>query len=213
MHKELISQLIELAFVAIISTATWRYYRNRTSLRFERYSTIGPRLWGGWVDYLVLWPVGFLRVGISLLHLPRPVAATHLCVAGIPYLLYRLLLHAKRGQTVGKMVTHVRVVDNRSEGPITLRQAIVREGVPFILSIWMTIIQVGATLHGTFNPGENLATQPLIHDRTYWVALAIPGVWMLADIITIFTNDKRRALHDFIAGTIVVRTNAEDSGA
>src|SRR5438046_8026528 len=27
------------------------------------------------------------------------------------------------------------------------------------------------------------------------------------------TNEKRRALHDFIAGTVVVRTNTEEGGA
>jgi uncharacterized RDD family membrane protein YckC len=27
------------------------------------------------------------------------------------------------------------------------------------------------------------------------------------------TNDKRRALHDFIAGTVVIRTNVQEAGA
>jgi uncharacterized RDD family membrane protein YckC len=29
--------------------------------------------------------------------------------------------------------------------------------------------------------------------------------WFLVEIITMLTNDKRRALHDFIAGTVVIR--------
>jgi uncharacterized RDD family membrane protein YckC len=32
------------------------------------------------------------------------------------------------------------------------------------------------------------------------------SIWMLADTIVFFSNDKRRALHDFIAGTVVVCT-------
>jgi uncharacterized RDD family membrane protein YckC len=31
--------------------------------------------------------------------------------------------------------------------------------------------------------------------------------WFLAEVITMLTNEKRRALHDFLAGTVVIRTN------
>jgi uncharacterized RDD family membrane protein YckC len=32
--------------------------------------------------------------------------------------------------------------------------------------------------------------------------------WYLLEVITMLTNDKRRAVHDFIAGTVVVRPGA-----
>jgi hypothetical protein len=38
-----------------------------------------------------------------------------------------------------------------------------------------------------------------------------PKLWFVAEVLTMLTNDKRRALHDFVAGTVVVRTNTEDS--
>ncbi len=35
-------------------------------------------------------------------------------------------------------------------------------------------------------------------------------VWTATEVITMLMNCKRRAIHDFIAGTIVVRTNLEE---
>jgi hypothetical protein len=40
---------------------------------------------------------------------------------------------------------------------------------------------------------------------TSWIWLA----WLVLELLTMLTNPQRRALHDFIAGTVVVRTNVE----
>ena len=41
----------------------------------------------------------------------------------------------------------------------------------------------------------------------FWLLAIVPGLWFLAEVVTMLTNEKRRALHDYIAGTVVVRTN------
>ncbi len=35
-------------------------------------------------------------------------------------------------------------------------------------------------------------------------------VWTATEVITMLMNGKRRAIHDFIAGTVIVRTNLEE---
>ncbi len=44
-----------------------------------------------------------------------------------------------------------------------------------------------------------------------WYAFGVRKIvgpsWALADILFIFLNKKRRAIHDFIAGTVVVQDN------
>jgi uncharacterized RDD family membrane protein YckC len=37
----------------------------------------------------------------------------------------------------------------------------------------------------------------------YWVAIA----WVLLEYLTMLLNEQRRAIHDFIAGTVVVRVD------
>jgi len=46
-----------------------------------------------------------------------------------------------------------------------------------------------------------------VDSRTYWLLSSLPMLWFLAEVLTMLTNKKRRALHDFIAGTVVARTN------
>jgi hypothetical protein len=38
----------------------------------------------------------------------------------------------------------------------------------------------------------------------------IQNVWVWGELIVLLTNRKRRALHDFIAGTVVIRTDAAE---
>jgi uncharacterized RDD family membrane protein YckC len=40
-----------------------------------------------------------------------------------------------------------------------------------------------------------------------WAGYAL-GVWIWSEVVTMLFNRKRRALHDFIAGTVVVRVIA-----
>jgi uncharacterized RDD family membrane protein YckC len=37
------------------------------------------------------------------------------------------------------------------------------------------------------------------------------GIWYIASLITLFVNDQRRTLHDFIAGTVVAGAEAVPS--
>jgi uncharacterized RDD family membrane protein YckC len=39
--------------------------------------------------------------------------------------------------------------------------------------------------------------------------LIVALVWILLELITMLANKKRRAIHDFIAGSVVIRTDYE----
>jgi hypothetical protein len=57
-----------------------------------------------------------------------------------------------------------------------------------------------------------VAEGKLSHDSALLCFVALPLLWFLVEIVTMLTNGKRRALHDFIAGTVVIRTNATEPG-
>ncbi|WP_119169204.1 RDD family protein [Algihabitans albus] len=50
--------------------------------------------------------------------------------------------------------------------------------------------------------------QAFVRLATYSVSVGITGLLVLA---VVFFNDKRRALHDFLSGTVVVRSRAAES--
>ena len=110
---------------------------------------------------------------------------------------YSIYLHTIYGQTLGKMAVGIKVL-NISEENINLKQAILRE-LPFIVFSLFTmaseiyqILSIGITEHfrGTFF--DNLI-------------LIILLVWMVVELIVALSNEKRRSIHDFISGTIVVK--------
>ena len=52
---------------------------------------------------------------------------------------------------------------------------------------------------------------PVSNDFTFrpWIQSILPECRAI-EIVTMLTNKKRRAIHDFIAGAVVVRTNIEE---
>ncbi|MCA9786465.1 MAG: hypothetical protein KC488_07925, partial [Candidatus Cloacimonetes bacterium] len=45
------------------------------------------------------------------------------------------------------------------------------------------------------------------------VFLSLSMIWWILEILTMFSNPKRRALHDYIAGTVVIRMHIRDDSA
>ncbi len=113
---------------------------------------------------------------------------------------YYITLHARYGQTLGKRLMRVRVIDKSEARGITVWQAIRRDIVPvlgFLFAIGL------AAYLSTLTPEmlENLGTVIVIAGA---VILAFHG-WFIAEIVTMLFSRRRRAVHDFIAGTVVVR--------
>jgi uncharacterized RDD family membrane protein YckC len=209
MKAEIFDQLTEFGVALLAALLIWSYYRRRTFPRTARYSTFGPRFWTGTVDALGLWPIGFITWTLSSFSIPNGLAALIIIVENLAWLLYTVVMHGRYGQTVGKMVTKVRVVDFRTEGRISWRQAWLREGIPMLLSLGMVVQEVAAMLKGSESTQAVTRGQALVATKPFNLLLELPGWWFVAEAVTMLTNEKRRALHDFIAGTIVVRTNIE----
>ncbi|MGB8353455.1 MAG: RDD family protein, partial [Chthoniobacteraceae bacterium] len=173
-----------------------------------KYRTFLPRLWTMFVDSGVLWPV---TVFIVLMYgMPQhAVAATAGALIGqIIYWCYMVIMHAKYGQTVGKMACRIKVVDAATEQAITFRQALLREGIP----IMMGLGTVGYGIYFLWTGRPDVYFSVTNGNKSlFWILAGPPTLWFLAEVITMFTNEKRRALHDLIAGTVVVRTNLDES--
>lgn len=113
---------------------------------------------------------------------------------------YFILMHAAFGQTLGKMITGVRVVRNADLQAIGLRHALVRDIVPvifFAIGIWgLAHVDIG------ISEGKDAASE--IPPLVLMISL-LALVWGILEVITMLFNRRRRALHDFIAATVVVR--------
>lgn len=207
MIEEILVSLLYFLSLVAAALLVRNHYRHAKAAPSVRFLTFTPRFWAGLVDGCVLWPVSFLFWLIALLNGAPRLAAFLLIVETLLYVIYTVYMHARFGQTIGKMTTKVRVVDCRSEGAITLGQAWLRDGIPAVVSIgWL-----GYEILNVMNGGVVGEWGTPRNERLFQISIALPFLWFLLEVITMLTNDKRRALHDYIAGTVVIRTNLREA--
>ena len=167
----------------------------------EKYQTGGRRFLAGIVDGLLFIPIAWVDVLILAPDRPALLMLIWLLISYPAGWLYSVLLHGFYGQTIGKRVCGVKVVDNATEAPISMRQAFMRDIVIVIINTAFLAISIYLILRGASIDSSSFTTTQAV------IVIAASG-WSVAEIITWLTNKKRRALHDFIAGTVVIKTEA-----
>ncbi len=91
----------------------------------------------------------------------------------------------------------IKVIDVEETQTITLRQAILRD------SIWLLIEIMGILFSVvTFFVAWQLTSFTLV---LQYLFNSFATIWFLLGIVSMFTNRKRRAIHDFLAKTVVIR--------
>ena len=125
------------------------------------------------------------------------------------YSAYTIYGHGRFGQTVGKYLVGIRVL-RVSGSNIGWREAWLRSSLDIVfaclsaLSTLVALSQIPDAQYygvGMMQRAANLnAYNPSWLD---WVAIAA-NIWIWSEVLIILFNKKRRSLHDFIAGTVVV---------
>jgi uncharacterized RDD family membrane protein YckC len=162
----------------------------------HKYSTFWPRFCAGFVDGLIFMPLGWIY-SFTFSHFDSvPIRVLACILNSSAYLAYSIWMHGRYGQTLGKMACKVVVLDV-SEQPLSMKQAILRD----IFSVVLLPIGLGVDITGIVQ-GTDISTNLTTLD---WIIAYSALGWFLVEIVTMLTNDKRRALHDFIAGSVVIR--------
>jgi uncharacterized RDD family membrane protein YckC len=164
-----------------------------------RYQTFWRRFFAAIIDgvvvVIVTWPLDseYFPTG------PWTTILATLAITAIS-VAYYVLFHARRGQTPGKMLTRVRVMDLGEARTPTLREATLRSTPEIVMDLVFLALMLPSIATGSQDTGAGEEFYP------FWMGFAIVAiVWWSAEIIAALVTAKRRALHDFIAGTVVVR--------
>jgi uncharacterized RDD family membrane protein YckC len=179
--------------------------------RFPRlpvsYAGFGQRLGAMVIDMLVLLPVTALVYWLQ----SSPAGAIFGSVLSlVVFNGYHIVLVATRGQTVGKLAMDIQV--RRADGAKAgWGAAFIRRMPDLLLSVVLTLATVqavAALTQADFDFADDLMR------RMKMMAAALPawtglvnvlfGCFRIADVITFFCNPRNRALHDYIADTVVV---------
>lgn len=170
-------------------------------LTYAKYQTFGARLGAGIIDSFVFFPVALIDIYFSTGDRNVLLTIAWTIVSYSCYWLYSVILHARSGQTLGKLVTGVKVLDLSETHIPTLRQAFFRDSGYIVLNIISLVYAIQYLLAVESNPTIVHGDDKLAAGD--WIGIASLS-WFLLEIITMITNKKRRALHDYIAGTVVV---------
>ncbi|MEI6712626.1 MAG: RDD family protein [Verrucomicrobiota bacterium] len=172
-----------------------------------KYAGFWQRLIAGLIDFFVLL---IPSAAIALLSGSSKTLA-FICETplGLLYWGYTFYFLSKRGQTIGKQAICIRVV-NIDGSKITQTTAFRR----CIVDLCIGIISTIGALWGIacISPEEfvsltwttrNLAIQKFQPNFIRWVDIA-STIWVCSEVLVVIFNVKKRALHDFIAGTVVI---------
>ena len=126
--------------------------------------------------------------------------------------LYFIYFHTKSGATPGKSIIGLKVV-KLDFTDITLKNSILRSSGDILFSI-MNLIWL-AIIIGNYSSNELIASEKFTYNdfitlfgSLYFVAIRfMERIWFWSEVAFVLTNSKKRAIHDFIAGTVVVVEN------
>lgn len=162
-----------------------------------KYKTFWRRFGAGLIDALVFAPLWFVDDWIWESRLPVAIGLCWFVTLLVAHLAYGIVLHGLFGQTLGKRLCGVRVVDI-SEKPLSMFRAVLRDSPWVALAIWGAFPAIGRILSG--EPPYSMTPTP-----TEQLSDFFSTAWMALELLTMLSNPKRRSIHDLLARSVVIR--------
>jgi uncharacterized RDD family membrane protein YckC len=162
------------------------------------------------VDFAILVPLGLLTT--KLIYISRDAYLVALIVGTFIAILFHVYLVKRFGGTPGKMVLGLRIT--RPDGsPVGYKEASIRYSVLFIVSILLSVplltnlfAMSDADYVAFASAKPSLRSLEVDVPAWYQPLQYLGSIWVYSEFIVLLTNKKRRALHDFLAGTVVIRS-------
>jgi len=169
----------------------------------RKYQTFWPRLGAGLIDALLFLPLSLFTEHVINHSDSVVIVITWNLLYSWGAIAYYVLMHGMRGQTVGKILVKVKVYDT-TEIPLSMKQAVLRDIVP-ILSTVMSSFYIILNNEKYYYLVTSQIKDFSLFPKWFFVLLMMSFIWFVLEFITMLLNNKRRALHDYIAGSVVCR--------
>jgi len=175
-----------------------------------RYAGFWRRLGALLIDVLVMLPLA--PIPFAVRGLPAVAALPLLVTVGAAWPTYLIFCHGRFGQTLGKRITGIRVHLVTGQR-ISWKVAFLRHSPDLVLAVlWTSKIAYELTArapgdweHMTFLEwGRALKVGPPAY---FQIVDSARTFWDYSEPLVLLLNKRRRAIHDFIAGTVVLVVN------
>jgi len=136
----------------------------------------------------------------------------------LPSMVLGLWFHAylvkQYGGTPGKLLMKIRIRKLYGQA-VGYQEALIRYSVLMLLTVVMSAASIVVTLSMSDELYFSLAimerTQYINENKPGWYSITfiLMNIWVWSEFIIMLTNKKRRAIHDYMAGTVVVHVGSE----
>jgi uncharacterized RDD family membrane protein YckC len=173
------------------------------------YAGFWPRFCALWLDFIFLSPLMALIWWCD--EHSRLFQLYYFLPGTLFGLFYSVYLVHRFGGTPGKRVMKIKI--SKADGtPVGYREALLRYLPEALMTIALSIGTIMALLNLTdaqYFSANFLDRQKIITAAApSWNSTIMIGlsIWTWSEFVVMLTNKKRRAIHDFIAGTVVIRS-------
>jgi uncharacterized RDD family membrane protein YckC len=188
--------------------------RSNKSLDTLRYAGFWPRLGSLLLDFLIMLPLMAMATWAAWHY--RLFQVYYVIPGTIFGLFYSVYLVRRFGGTPGKLIVGIRIRKLDGE-PVGYREALVRYSPGLVFGLLMSVALILPLFHMTDAEYQSLSFRerakreielaPSWHKPLRWTQTA----WDWGELVVLLTNRKKRALHDFIAGTVVVHASPDNA--
>lgn len=172
------------------------------------YAGFGPRLASLLLDAVIIMPFVFV---ILYLNSASKDIYYYTLLPNLAFnLWYNIYLPKRYGGTPGKLILGMQIL-NLNGNPIGFKEAFLRHLVMLILTLFSSVLMIDALLVADESTFQDLgwlqqsvylmSLSPLLFTIYTWLT----NIWTWSELIVLLTNPRRRALHDYIAGTVIVK--------
>lgn len=180
------------------------------------YAGFWRRFGALWIDFVIFLPIMGMNYFFS--NQTRLWHVYGFIPNALLGLWYHVYLVARYGGTPGKLVLNMRVAMADS-APVTIKAASFRYSVTFVLSTLLylgflsAVWQMTDGEYFTFDFMERGKRLAELAPPWYRTVNVLMQAWTVSEFVTMFFNKKRRALHDFMAGTVVIKDGQSSQAA
>jgi uncharacterized RDD family membrane protein YckC len=171
------------------------------------YAGFWKRFCAGLADVFIILPFAFLFIWLE--GYDRTLAIVIMIPSSVLFAIYNVYFNAGFGGTPGKLAVGIRIT--RPNGtPIGWTEAWKRSSVDLIFAFLVLVFNVWALVHvdpAKYSSLGWIDRNKLLQEyQPSWFSSVniLQQVWIWSEVVVLLFNKRKRAIHDFIAGTVVV---------
>jgi uncharacterized RDD family membrane protein YckC len=163
------------------------------------YAGFWKRFFASCIDFLIIMSLFILYMRLDMNGFRKTLALVIVIPPSILFSIYNVYFNARFGGTPGKLAVGIRITKPNGSC-IGWREALKRSAVGITFVSILLIFRIRMFLIDD----EHLTS--FIEYISEWKksVLLLYQAWIWSEVIVLFKYDRKRAIHDFIAGTVVI---------